>query len=218
MENKIRIAVYDNLSLFVEGVCCLLKDRKDLEIIEIKNWKNLLFEWLKNNIADIVVYGGGSSSKEYFEFLEVKKSNNISAKILFLANSIDLKEIKRLFKAGASGYIDNKSSAQNITMAIDVIMKGRVFIDSSTKEKIVLNICGEDSIENIRNAEENLTAREIEVMKYICEGHNSKEISEELFISVNTVETHRKKILSKLNVKNSIGVLKYALKNRIVMT
>jgi DNA-binding NarL/FixJ family response regulator len=61
-----------------------------------------------------------------------------------------------------------------------------------------------------------LTKRELEILKLICDGLSSKDISEKLFISINTVETHRKRILLKLNVKNSVGVVKYALENHII--
>ncbi|WP_435522202.1 response regulator transcription factor [Chryseobacterium indoltheticum] len=61
-----------------------------------------------------------------------------------------------------------------------------------------------------------LTKREMEILKLICDGLSSKDISEKLFISINTVETHRKRILLKLNVRNSVGVVKYALENNII--
>lgn len=60
-----------------------------------------------------------------------------------------------------------------------------------------------------------LTIRK-DVMRLICEGYNSKEIAEELFISINTVETHRKKIIQKFNVKNSIGIVRFAMQNNMI--
>ena len=68
----------------------------------------------------------------------------------------------------------------------------------------------------ILEAIECLTKREMEVLKLICDGLSSKKICEKLFISINTVETHRKKILMKLNVKNSAGVVKYAMENHMI--
>ena len=67
-----------------------------------------------------------------------------------------------------------------------------------------------------QNVYQELTSREIDVLKLICEGYNSKEIADELFISINTVETHRKKIIQKFNVKNSIGIVRYAMQNNMI--
>jgi hypothetical protein len=61
-----------------------------------------------------------------------------------------------------------------------------------------------------------LSKREIEILKLICEEFSNAEIAEQLFLSISTVETHRKKLISKLGVNNTVGLVKYALKNNLI--
>jgi DNA-binding CsgD family transcriptional regulator len=80
----------------------------------------------------------------------------------------------------------------------------------------MLNFISSEQEQTRAHMRDPLTKREMEILKLICDGLSSKDISEKLFISINTVETHRKRILLKLNVKNSVGVVKYAIENHII--
>ena len=94
-------------------------------------------------------------------------------------------------------------------------MSGEIYICDHAKEKMIEFISHDQSFQKT-HVKDPLTKREMEILKLICEGLSSKDISEKLFISINTVETHRKRILLKLNVKNSVGVVKYAIENHII--
>lgn len=89
-----------------------------------------------------------------------------------------------------------------------------IFVCNSAKERMIGYISHQTDPQE--NSSDLLTKREIEVTRLICEGMSSKMISEHLFISVNTVETHRTKILMKLNVKNSVGIMKFAVENNLL--
>ena len=82
-------------------------------------------------------------------------------------------------------------------------------------KKMMINFISSEQEKQSPDIKEPLTRRELEILRLICDGLSSKDIGEKLFISINTVETHRKRILMKLNVKNSVGVVKYAMENNI---
>ena len=124
------------------------------------------------------------------------------------------KDIIELFEKGIHCYLEKDTNFEEFLEAMKILKSQEIYICNSAKERMIGYISNQS--QNLPNNSESLTKREIEVMQQICEGHSSKLISEKLFISINTVETHRKNILMKLNVKNSIGIVKYAVENNML--
>lgn len=102
--------------------------------------------------------------------------------------------------------------------AIKVVNAGQEYFDDHVREKIFASFTQNNPKLNKNSFEENqiLSPRELEIITLISLEYSGKEISEELFISLNTVETHRKNIMKKLKMKNVIGLVKYALKNNLI--
>jgi DNA-binding NarL/FixJ family response regulator len=121
--------------------------------------------------------------------------------------------IKEALKCGASGYLSKNSSQKEIITTIKKVLSGKIYVN-----KKLLNI----TLDNNNNDDDKytltytLTARERMVMKCIIDEKNNFEIGEELDISKRTVETHRKNILVKLGVKNTIALTKLAIKHNLV--
>lgn len=153
--------------------------------------------------------------KEMCEFMDEFKTSKNKSHILYIGNTVDIRDIRKLFEHGISGFLEPNVNLEEVTLAVKTIKEGNIYICSNVKDRMLNYLSFQDNCLK-HDGEDALTKRELEVMKLICEGISSKQISEKLFISVNTVETHRKKILMKLNVKNSVGVLKYALDNKML--
>ena len=121
-------------------------------------------------------------------------------------------------KLGSSGYLTKKCAGENIVEAIYAVSKGEEYFCKAVREKIFNTVTKDNSklIKNNSVVHSILTDRELEIITLIALEYSGKEISDQLFISMNTVETHRKNIMKKLDAKNSISLVKYALKNKLI--
>ena len=133
-----------------------------------------------------------------------------SVRILMLTMLDDLPHIKKAIQAGASGYILKKSKKAELEKAILIVAEGKKFF---TDEVLHVLTQEEDSIETPHHV---LTEREIEILILIAKEFSSQQIADKLFISLNTVETHRKNIFRKLAIKNLAGIIRYALQNKLI--
>jgi two-component system, NarL family, response regulator DegU len=137
------------------------------------------------------------------------------AKVIILANEMNGQHISQLIEVGVKGCFSNNVDPEILKEAILTNKDDRFKYDSEVARYIqdaFLN-----NLESKRSKDKIiLTERELQVIKLACDGLNSSEIASELFINVRTVETHRKRIISKTQAKNFIGVILYALKNNIL--
>ena len=121
-------------------------------------------------------------------------------------------------KLGASAYLTKQCAGENIVEAIQAVANGEEYFSNLVREKI-FNTATKDNLKlNKQKPTINslLTERELEIITLIALEYSGKEISEQLFISTNTVETHRKNIIKKLNAKNTISLVKFAIKNNLI--
>ncbi len=193
-----------------------------------------------DNIDEMVVVGEASDGREAVKMLEELKPdvavldvampmlNGIEAtrnvlkslpdlKIVMLSMLADQMYVVEALKAGASGYLLKEESFNQLLEAIKIVLSGKVFLSKSIEEVMM-----EDLVRQIRNGEMEkdtgpLTGREREVLQLIAEGKTSREIADILYVSVSTIDTHRKKIMDKLSIHNTAGLVKYAIKNKIII-
>jgi len=153
------------------------------------------------------------------EVLKFFKKKGIKIKTIILSSYDDVKLVEEMLALGADGYISKDSAGEHIIDAIKAVHSGEQFFSNSIKDELLKIFTGkkvdpkkrpESTISNL------LTAREIEVLKLISKEHSSPEIAEILNISQSTVDTYRKNLLKKTNVKNSVGLAMYAVKNKIL--
>ncbi|MET0944246.1 MAG: response regulator transcription factor, partial [Flavobacterium sp.] len=156
--------------------------------------------------------------KDGIKVLHEFHANNNSCKVIILSSYDELKIIKEVMKLGAKGYLTKKCAGKNIIEAIETVYQEQEYFSDAVREKIfnIFTHSNPQLNKNIHIENPILTPREIEIVALISLEYSGKEISEQLFISTNTVETHRKNIMRKLQTKNTIGLVKYALKNNLI--
>ena len=118
-------------------------------------------------------------------------------------------------KAGAKGYLPKNTSREELLHAIQIVSEGEEFFADSIA-KIMLKSYLRNAKEEVTVAEHRplpLTTREIEILRLYAAGHINKEISEKLDISIRTVETHKNHIMKKLELKSTVDLIKFAIKN-----
>ncbi|MCI9846723.1 response regulator [Flavobacterium pectinovorum] len=219
MTHKIRIHLADDHLVLIDGLINLLSTVSEFEIVgSSSNGLNIFDEVTANN-AHILVLDLSMPEKDGIEVLKEFQQKGYPCKVIILSSYDDLKIIREVMNLGASGYLTKKCAGENIIEAIEVVNEGQEYFCNSVREKIFNTFTENNPKLNKKNiVPENsiLTCRELEIVTLISLEYSGKEISEQLFISTNTVETHRKNIMKKLQTKNTIGLVKYAIKNNLI--
>jgi len=141
---------------------------------------------------------------------EVKKKYP-GIKILCFSQYDERRFVRQVLKRGANGYLLKNAPGKELIQAIFTVFKGDLYLSEDLP-----NIFDENPKRKSRFSFPQLTKREIDVLNEICEEKNNQEIADSLMISHNTVETHRANLLLKVGVKNTAGLVKWALENQIV--
>lgn len=220
MMNKIRIHLADDHQILIDGLANLLSTIENFEVVGSSNDSSTIYEDTIQNNASILVMDISMPKKDGIEVLKELNEKGASCKVIILSSYDDLKTIKEAMKLGANGYLTKKCDGKNIIEAIKAVHQGQDYFCNVVREKIFNSFTQNNSELNKKNHTEShtLSRREIEIITLISLEYSGKEISEYLFISTNTVETHRKNIMRKLQTKNTIGLVKYALKNNLINT
>lgn len=217
---KIKVHIADDHQILIDGIIAVLSSENNIEVVGYSQNGKDVIEWFTANEADILVLDISMPEVDGIEVLQSFSERNFQQKVIVLSSYDDVKLIKEVLKIGASGFLAKKCAGENIVDAINTVFKGQQYFSKSIKEKL-LSTFTKDLTRNEASSLDStffslLTPREIDVLRLIALQSNTKEIAKELCISVNTVETHRKSLISKLKVKNVVGLAIYAVKNNIV--
>lgn len=211
----IKIFIVDHHRMFIDGLIALLKPFREFEIVGFTDNGKEAADWLQKNEADLLILDIVMPKMDGVKLVKTLRSQNAALKILILSGYDEIKIIKDLFRHGINGYLEKTHNFAQLYNALECIQGGEVYMDPTIKEKLLNSFC-EKPQKPSRISEalvSSLTSRERDVMNLICEGCSGKEIAEALYISQNTVETHRKHILQKLNLKSSLSLMKFAMEN-----
>ncbi|MBS7254741.1 response regulator [Flavobacterium branchiicola] len=218
MTQKIKIHLADDHQVLIDGLTNLLQTVENFEVVGSSlNGNNVYDEVLQNN-ADILILDISMPEKDGIKVLQEFNAKKSPCKIIILSSYDDLKIIKEVMKLEAKGYLTKKCAGENIIEAIHSVYQGQDYFSDAIREKVFKSLTQNNPKlnKNIYTENQILSPREIEIITLISLEYSGKEISEQLFISINTVETHRKNIMKKLQTKNTIGLVKYALKNNLI--
>lgn len=210
-----KLIIFDEPVFYTEGLSKLLTQGDIFNTVSICNSKEMLYECISHAPPEFLLLGSNSLVlTEMYSLVEDLVNQHKDLKIITIGNFYEVSKIRKLFEKGIKSYLDTNCSYDEFVKSIEALSANLIYICDSAKERMMNFLSYKQNSQ--KDQTDFLTKREMEVLKLICDGLSSKKICEKLFISINTVETHRKKILMKLNVKNSAGVVKYALENNII--
>ena len=182
----------------------------DLTISQAANGIEVL-QQTNLNTFDLIILDINMPLMDGITTLSKLKECNISTPILMLSMHKEEKLIKQAIKSGATGYILKNSSLDEIIKAITKTIKRERYYSKEVSQ-LLINENSQNKKELLNN-EFNLTLREIQILSMLVKEMTSQEIGDYLFISKRTVEGHRNKIMDKVGVKSSIGLVKFALQH-----
>ncbi len=136
------------------------------------------------------------------------KSQTQDAKILIFSHNEDYGTVKNYFKLGANGYLLRSSSIAELLEAIEQVEKGEMFLDNSLKQTLACQLVTK---KEKKKPLQKITAREKEILQLVIDEYTTKEIAKLLFITPETVETHRNHLIQKFDVRNTAGLVRETL-------
>ena len=208
----IKILIADDHQMFIDGIRSLLESSKSMKIIGEAHNGYEVTEFVAKEQVDIVLLDMNMPVMDGMEAMKIVKKKFPLVKIIMLTMFNTRDHIEKLLRAGADGYVLKNTGKEELVLAIETVMRGESFFSKEVTEQIMAGI-QKKKTNNKNSMMVELTEREKDVLKLIVKEFTTQEIGEKLFISSNTVETHRKNLISKLNVRNVAGLVKYALQN-----
>ena len=215
---EINVFVVDDHQIFLDGIISLLEDEPNIKIVGTAPNGKLALERIRTTKADVVLMDINMPEMDGIEATKQLKKTNPDLKILMLTMHSEPRFIKECLEIGAKGYVLKNISKDDLLKAIETVYQDKPYLDNDTQEKLISSISNADE-EDDKNYDElaaQITQRELEILQLIAFGLTSQDIATKLFISKNTVETHRKNMLAKLNVNNTAALLKIAYKKGLV--
>ena len=215
---EINVFVVDDHQIFLNGIISLLEDEPNIKIVGTAPNGKLALERIRTTKADVVLMDINMPEMDGIEATKQLKKTNPDLKILMLTMHSEPRFIKECLEIGAKGYVLKNISKDDLLKAIETVYQDKPYLDNDTQEKLISSISNADE-EDDKNYDElaaQITQRELEILQLIALGLTSQDIATKLFISKNTVETHRKNMLAKLNVNNTAALLKIAYKKGLV--
>ena len=215
----INLLIADDHSLYLEGLNLLLENEPTINVKAKATSGESTIKMVNTNLdANILLLDLHLQDMNALEIVEQIRSTNNNIKIIILTHQKGNRYLPKLKKFNISSYVLKNIEVQELIAVIKLVNDGGEYYSKDifeiTKEEdfyLKSSVILFDKKESPQ-----LTAREIEIVKLICNEKSSSDIAHELFISTGTVDTHRKNILNKLGVTNTVGLVKYALRNKFL--
>ncbi|MCY4778988.1 response regulator transcription factor [Sphingobacterium sp. UT-1RO-CII-1] len=208
MNNSLNLVIVDDHPMIVEGLQSLLKQKKKFRISAFTKGIPAL-DFICENRTDIVLLDIMLSDGNGLEFCKKIKEKSPKTIVIGISNQAERSIIFRFLENGGNGYILKNADAKEIVQCIENSLKGDLALTKEVKQIMTRPITNNYELPR-------LTKREQQILKAIANGAISSKIAEELFISVITVETHRRNLLKKFKAKNMIELVKIATENKLI--
>ncbi len=205
---SINVILADDHTLVREGIVSLLRNEEDIRILgQADNGRDIL-QIAKTTQPDVVVLDVAMPDLNGIDATRQVLKICPAVRVVGLSMHSDGSYIRKMVDAGALGYVLKNSAFRELANAIRTVHKGRRYFSSGLDYQPPSHAR--------KSTPRELTLREREVLQLIAEGRRTSEVAEQLHISVKTVETHRKRIMDKLQLDNVAGLVKYALREGII--
>ena len=210
---KIKVLIVDDHPVVRKGLWSCLSTKEHIKVVGEAIDGNDAIRKVKELSPDIVLMDVQMPQMDGLAVTEALRKQAPQVKVLILSMQSNRESVLRIIKAGARGYVLKDAPTEELVRAIETVKSGEAFF-SQPVAQIALNQYVSDTDENKPIAK--LSEREREVLGLIAEGKSNKEIAMHLGIGVRTIETHRERIMRKLDIHSVAGLTKFAIANGIV--
>ena len=204
--NPAKVLIADDHKVVAEGLVRLLDGR--FEIVETVNDGSFVVDAVLRHAPDVILLDASMPSVTGLEAMRRLKDRNIAFRAIVLTMHADASLAVEALKAGASGFLLKEASGEELLNAIDVVLRGDVYLPSSLTKDIVTLMVGTAEPAGVE-----LTAHQREVLRLIVRGQRAKEIASALDTSTRTIEATKQKIMQQLNVHSTAELVRYAIEH-----
>lgn len=204
-----KVILIDDHPILLNGLVSILKSSGQVDILGTGGSSAEAMKLLSQNLPDILLCDYNLPDETGLALVQKVRRIYPSVKIIILSMHSEAYLVKEILKEGVQGYVLKKDTQEELLAALETVNAGRMYFSNEINSILMksLHDPGEEKL---------LTERELEVLQLIARECNNKQISERLFISERTVETHRKNIFRKTKTSSLVGLIKFAYANNLI--
>jgi two-component system, NarL family, response regulator NreC len=211
----IKLFIVDDHEMYMEGLSLLLKKQQGIDVVASAGNAGTLLEKLAVTEADILLLDVHLPDMNEEDLIIAIRALKPAQKIIYLTLMRGTRYVHKLIRHNIQGYVLKNAPFGELLDTIHEVHNGGTHfskeIDILSEDDFRATLTVED-----RKVSDILSKREIEILTLICKEFSNAEIAGKLFLSISTIETHRKNIISKLGVNNTVGLVRFALKNKLI--
>ncbi len=219
MSEPITLLLVDDHQIIRDGIKALLKDVPDVQITGEADNGQIALEMMAKHKYAVIIMDVNMPVMNGIEATQAIVRDYPLVPVLCLSMHDEVEYISKMLQAGAHGYILKNSGKQELVNAIHKLSQGEKYFSSEVSYAMMMTYIGGSGSTNRSSATKQnvqLTKREIEIISLIASEMTNQEIADKLSISLRTVDTHRRNLLQKLGVKNTAGLVRYAMQHNLI--
>ncbi|ANO52633.1 response regulator [Woeseia oceani] len=206
----IRILIADDHALIREGLVKVFDSEPDMTVVAAASDAPTAIEYAMTHATDIVILDVNMPGTSGIEALQKLRNTRPGLPVLMLSMLPERNYAMRLLDEGASGFVSKESAADEIVDAVRQVMAGNKYLSPA----LAAEITGNHKIPAEPHSQ--LSRREFQVLRLIASGSGTRNIAEQLDLSINTVATYRRRILAKLDLKSDVEVTRFAIEHHLL--
>jgi len=208
-----KIAITDDHVMVLKGIDAMLENTREIEVVGLYNNADETLKKLQADAPDVLLLDINLPDINGIDLSKKLLKKHPDLKIIALTSHDDISYVKRMLKNGVHGYLLKNTDKLELVEALKTVLSGELYVQKDIRNKMMMQTSKKKKDNGLIP---NLTRREQDVLVAISEELTTNQISEKLFISPKTVETHRMNIMSKLGAKNSVGIIKIAIEKELL--
>jgi len=212
----IRLVLAEDHALMRRGLRLILEGQENLEVVGEAADGREAVELVVALQPDVAILDVGMPNLNGIEAARHISTSHPAVAILMLSVNAEEEDVWRAIKAGARGYLSKESDESELIQAIRSVSQGQAYFSPAVNQMLLADYIRQLQSRDQDDSYELLSQREREILQLVAEGKSNKEVATMLNLSVYTVETHRSNIMKKLNVRNLPGLIRYAMRKKIV--
>ena len=208
---SIKVLIVDDHAIVRHGLSRSIQQQEDMEVVGQASDGHLAVELARELTPNVVLMDVSMPTLNGIEATRAVLRESPGSRVIALSMHSAKRYVREMFRAGASGYLLKDCEFDELVQTIRLIAEGQTYISPSISRIVVENYTHGSTLDEKESAFSVLTQREREVLQLMAEGHSTKQIAMQLFISPKTVEAHRLRIMNKLDIDNVALLTKYAI-------